>query len=363
MRSLGSLLLCLVVALAGCSDSKQAGKKDAKGPLEPEQRFGNDPELVADFGNLKTCVYRDGRLDYSCPQLKTLKRRLKVKARTAERRAKVVTTLVNLLESRRELTRLVAADSLFFHHQDPAIVKAVRAALEAEKAPTVKATLMRQVCWKKSGWTRQKALALLSTDEHELVQAEAATCLGRFRGDTGARAEAVVEALEKSLAEQRSPRVRGNACASLGALGADESVPRMAKLLSDRAVDWRCSSALAQLGSEAAYRALKAGVGRALAAGRMPAQHVSALASFSARPFFEHREVAELLGSIARSRKLSWVARRRAVAALGRLGAWADLGLVRAAYVAARKKKDVAEAQRDGDIRVEEELQRQLAGK
>jgi hypothetical protein len=353
---LGSLLLCLVVTQTGCTDSSKGGRKDAKGPLEPEQRFGNDAELVADFAHLKTCVYRGGRLDYSCPQLETLKRRLKVKSRTPERRAKVVTTLVNLLESRRELTRLVASDSLFFHHQDPAIVKAVRAALDVEKAPTVKATLMRQACWKKNDWTREKALSLLSPGEHELVQAEAATCLGRFSGETGARAEVVIEALEKSLDRPRSPRVRGNACASLGALGADEAVPRMAKLLADREVDWRCSTALAQLGSEASYRALKAGAQAALSAGRMPSQHVSALASFSQKPFFERREVSSLLKRIASARrKLSWLARKRAVAELARLGAVAELQGLRAAYA--------TEEQREGDRRVVEELERHLPKK
>ncbi len=39
----------------------------------------------------------------------------------------------SLLESRRELTRLAAADNLFFHHRDPKIVAALERALAAQQ--------------------------------------------------------------------------------------------------------------------------------------------------------------------------------------------------------------------------------------
>jgi hypothetical protein len=64
----------------------------------------------------------------------------------------------------------------------------------------------------------------------------------------------------------------------------------------------------------------------------MPAQHVAALVSFSGRPFFERDRTTALFARIAAERKLSSIARRRAAAALGALGAHAELRKLLAGY-------------------------------
>lgn len=310
----GAALLSLLALIAGCSGSKSPAS-DAKRTLEPERRFGNDPELVADFANLKTCVYRDGRLDYSCDNLQTLKRRLRVKTRKPDRRAKVVVTLANLLESRRELTRLVAADSLFPHHRQPKIVAALREALQVEQVPTVKATMLRQACWGPSDWSRTAALKLLAPDEPPPVQVEAAVCLGRQQ-----KGEVVVRALVASLDGARPPAVRGQACAALGALGAVEATAAMAARLDDAADSTHCVPALAQLGTREAHDTLIKAARAALAAGKLLPQYPAALAAAAARPFFERDTVAQLLAEAASGTELPLVTRLRAVRELADLG-------------------------------------------
>jgi hypothetical protein len=73
------------------------------------------------------------------------------------------------------------------------------------------------------------------------------------------------------------------------------------------------------VGTREAYRALATATTAALGKGRLPTQHVSALTSFSGRPFFEADRVVRLLSRAAADRRLSWVTRKRAVLELGRL--------------------------------------------
>lgn len=337
-----SVLAAVCAILAACPPSSRSTDGGKKGALEPEHRFGNDPELVADFAALKTCVYRDGRLDDSCDKLQVLRRRLLVKSRKRERRPKVVTTLANLLESRRELTRLVAADSLFPHHAEPAIVAATRRALALEKAPAVKAALLRQSCWRPTDWARAAALELLDPEEQPGVQAEAATCLGRIAGGADkARRVLVVRALVAALDGKRTAAVRASACAALGDLGAAEATAALAALLDEPDLAGRCAPALARLGTKDAYDALLGAARQGLAASRaLPTQLVSALAAFEGRPYVDREGLAQVLQEIAGQRAQSWVARRRAVDALTRLDSRARLDQLRRAYAAGERSED-----------------------
>jgi hypothetical protein len=331
------------LALLACSStSKQAADGQPK-TLEPEQRFGNDPELVADFANLSACTYERGRLDRACEQLKTLANRLAVKRRNPDRRPKVVTTLANLLESRRELTRLVAADSLYFHHQEPKIVKAVKKALAAERVPQVKATLLRQACWRWSSWIEQLAIRSLAAKSPELVRAESASCLGRHLR----AAKKAIAPLRQALGTDPSSRVKGNVCAALAGLQDTDSVHLLAKQLEVEGVGWRCGTALAALGTKEAYRALKGWITRALDQGKpFPAQHVSALASFTSKPFFEQDQVLTLLTKVAADKRLGWLGQRRAVQELGKLGGEEQLRELRRSYQGSADNPVVREIER-----------------
>jgi uncharacterized protein YjiS (DUF1127 family) len=325
-----ALALLVALLLVGCSSSSKP-KEDAggKGVPTPEQRFGNDPELVADFANLKSCTYEGDRLDHACPQIKTLLLRLKVKSRNVERRDKVVTTLANLLESKQQQTRHAAADSLFFQHRQPKIVAALKQALQREKVPALRATILRQACWTPAPWVLKRARALLQPPAKEPVRAEAASCLGRHpKAAMSAR-----QALRTSLAKDSAARVRGNACAALGSHADAAAVPAMAAALLDQAIAWRCGAALAAVGTKPAFKALLAGVEAAMKRGHVPAQHPAALASFAGRPFFRRPDVSKLLERIAAKRKLSWIARKRAVLELGRLkGSLPYLTRLKASY-------------------------------
>lgn len=341
LRSAALAAACVIFAACPPSSTSTDAKK--RSALEPEHRFGNDPELVADFAALKTCVYRDGRLDDSCDKLQVLRRRLLVKSRKRERRPKVVTTLANLLESRRELTRLVAAESLFPHHAAPAIVAATRRALAVEKAPAVKAALLRQSCWRPTDWARRVALELLDPAESPRVQAEAATCLGRIARSSEGKEHRVpiVRALVSALDRTRTAAVRARACAALGAAGAAEATAALAALLDEPDLAGRCAPAVARLGTRDAYEALLGAARQGLAASRtLPTQLVSALTAFEGRPFVDREGLAQVLQEIAGQRAQSWVARCRAVEALTRLDSRAHLDQLRRAYAAGERSED-----------------------
>ncbi len=320
-----TVLLLLGLLAASCSSSRRTEDAHPGGPPEPEERFGNDLELVSRFVALKSCSYQASRLDYSCPALKELRQRLESWRAQPERQGKLVPTLLNLLESKQELRRLIAAELLFYDHREPRVVKALAQALGREKVPTVKATLLRQLCWNLTPEVERTALALLDRTGPEVLRAEAALCLGRG----GRLTAASVAGLREALRGDPAPAVRGNACAALGSARAKEAVAEMAAALTAPEVDWRCSMALAAVGTREAYLALVAGVEAAAKRGVMPTQHVSALASFAESPFFSKSGALALLSRVVGDRKLSWVARKRAVAELSRLGGKAELRKLR----------------------------------
>jgi HEAT repeat protein len=223
----------------------------------------------------------------------------------------------------------VAADSLYFHHQDPKIVKAVRRALAAERVPLVKATLLRQACWRWSSWIEELAIGSLGGKSPELVRAESASCLGRHLP----AAKRALAPLRRALKNDPSPRVKGNLCAALAGLQDTASVPLLAAQLELEGVAWRCGTALAALGTRPAYQALKRRIAGSLRRGKpFPAQHLAALASFASKPFFERDRVLTLLEKVAGDRRLGWLSQKRAVEELGKLDGEQQLRQLRERY-------------------------------
>jgi len=290
------LFLPLLASAACRNTSPGAPDSDASAiPLEAEKRFGNDPELVADFQKLKACAAdQEGRLDYACPAIKTLRLRLEVKGRR-ENRPKLIKTLLNLLESRSAHTRLLAAESLYSLRREATVGSSLARALGQERVPAVKAAMLRQLCWAREASAAGAALKLLAASNPELVRAQAAVCLGQ---QEELPVEAI-KALKGALRGDPSARVRGDACAAVGRHWNASGVPLMASLLSRDDVGWRCAAGLAEVGTRESYQALQEGINAALQQGRLPAQFVRALGAFSAKPFFNRPDVIKLLRRVA----------------------------------------------------------------
>ena len=305
----------LAVILCACPAPRDKADAGTSSGIPAEERFGNDPELLADFQNLKACTYQQGRLDHACPQVKTLKLRLETKRRTPSRRKKMVTTLANLLESRQEVSRLMAAESLYPDRKERAIVAALRGALIRETVPGIKAVMLRQVCWTPGPHAEKVALALLGAANPAVVRAQAAACLGHLPRLSAAGGKALLRA----LSGRTPPRVVGAACAAAGKHRVAGAVAPLAALLDKQELGWRCASALALLGDKPAYKALFKATTGALGQGKVPAPYISALGSFSAQAFFNREAVIRLLEQIVERKGLSKLAQLRAGVELERL--------------------------------------------
>lgn len=354
-RSLAPLAVALLALASACPDNDDGRRDSGAGAPRPEDRFGNDPVIVADFAALKRCTFEPGgRLDRGCPQVRTLVRRVETKRVKPDNRGKVVTTLVNLLESRSEQTRLAAADRLYAFHRDPRVIGALRRALTRERAPRVKATMLRQLCWNMTPAVERRAMALLGRTEPEAVRVEAADCFARH----GAASPAAREALRQALARDPAEAVRGSACVALGAVADGKAVATMVAAMKRAHSDRRCGTALASVATRPAYAALTAELRRTMAARRVPPQYVSALVSLARKPYFERERVVALLAQLLADRQQGWISRERAARALGALGARDELQRVQAGY------RDAREGKRSGgpETRVADEIARQLAG-
>ena len=309
-----SALALMAMGLFACPAPRQQPDAQPEG-IPAEERFGNDPELLADFHNLKACGYTRGRLDHACPQVLALKMRLEVKQRTASRRKKMITTLANLLESRKELSRLMAAESLYPVRREPPVVAALSAALIRESVPGIKAVMLRQLCWTPGPRTEKLALALLPAANPAVVRARAAACLGHAPTLSAAGRKALI----KALSSARAPRVVGHACVALGRHRVAGAVAPMAGLLEQQTLGWRCAPALAAVGGEAAYRALLKATAAALNRGQLPAPYVLALGSFGGQEYFDRPAVLRLLERIQKNDKLNAVSRNHAAGEIARL--------------------------------------------
>lgn len=298
------LLLAMLaggLAISGCKQSSprpDAGA--AKAPPTAEERFGNDPELVADFNALSKCAQGSGHLDHACPQLRALLLRLQTKQRTARLKEKLVTTLTNLLESKVERTRLMAAASAEPHLGEADLRRALQAAWETEEAPAVKALLLRQLCRAPgaNGGLLARTTLASKVEQAAVVRAAAATCLGRASGKARLAAG---EALRKLLGDQgdASPQVKGDACEALSRLGDKAAVPALAAQLGDPKIAWRCATALAAMGGKEAFEALLAHTQARVERGPLPAQQLRALASFSGQPFVDAEPLKQVLKQAA----------------------------------------------------------------
>lgn len=297
---LGCALLWLILtSLAMGCPRREAPRREAGPPAdEAEQRFGNDPELVADFEALARCPLDASGLDWTCPEVEALRLRLQTKQRSQELRERLRATLTNLLESRKDRTRLMVAHHLDPHLEEAQVRTALDRALARETIPAIKAMLLRQACRIPTERLQAQSRSLLSSKVPEVVRVEAVVCLGR----RGPPSELTLQALRKVLGADPSARVRGQACLSLGALGDEGSATLMASALASEPGLEPCASALASLPARTGLPALLGQVRRILsAAGTLPPQVVPALASLarSSGTPSDHDAVQQLLTELS----------------------------------------------------------------
>ncbi len=309
------LLLLAAALLCACPTPREKADSGGGGGIPPEERFGNDPELLADFANLKACTYAKGRLDHACPQVITLKLRLETKRRTPSRRKKMITTLANLLESRREVSRLMAAESLYPVRKERLVVEALREALIRETVPTIKAVMLRQICWSPGPFAEKAALALVGAANPAAVRSQAAACLEHLPKLSASSGKALVAVLSGKAPEG----VIGAACAAAGKHRVAAAVAPMAALLERPKLGWRCAPALAAVGGKAAYKALFKATTGALGQGKVPAPYISALGSFAGEKFFNREAAILLLEQVVARKGISELALLRAQEELKRL--------------------------------------------
>jgi hypothetical protein len=317
-------LLCLLPCVSDCSDPNDIEPSGAgsSAALSAEERFGNDRVLVTAFAQLQSCAVAEGRLDLSCPKLEELRSTVQAKGRTVEGQRKIGLTLANLLASKVEITRRMAAELIGPYLIDEGVAKNLKEAFLREKGTATKTALLRQLCRFFFSETEPTARSLLGDRSlPEAIRVEAATCLDHSEK----LASASIAALRSALKEDPSPRVKGDACTALGRRGIEEAVQDMAALLRDERVHWRCGPALAALGTRPAYLALLGATRDTLRRESMPASFITALASFREKPFFEPEPVRSLLQQIARNTKLSPFSRERAILQIERLFGTVDL--------------------------------------
>jgi hypothetical protein len=238
-----------------------------------------------------------------------------VKGADPEQRSKVITTLANLLESKREVTRLVAAENLYPFHHHATISRALETALRKEKVVAIKATLLRQRCWLLGSNAEKFALSFLRRPfPSELLRAEAVACVGR----QGKASLAATEALREAWRQDDSPLVKRAACVALAAVGAKEALAEMTEGLLLNEMSDCSATALAAMGTRAAYEALLQGIEDAHRRGHLSPQGLGALFSFSQQPFFAQTAIERLLVEIINDGRIGWVSRIRAIEELAR---------------------------------------------
>lgn len=314
-RSIFLVSAALATFFCACPAPRHTADIGTSTGIPAEERYGNDPELLADFKNLKACTYQQGQLDHACPQVKTLMLRLETKRRTPSRRKKMIITLANLLESKQEVSRLLAAEGLYPDRKERAIVEALGGALIRETVPGIKAVMLRQVCWTPGPHAEKVALALLGAANPAVVRTQAAACLAHLPKLSAAGGKALL----KALTGKTPPRVVGAACAAAGKHRLAGAVAPLAALLDKQELGWRCAPALAAVGGKPAYKALFKAITSTLAQARVPAPYISALGSFAGQEFFNREAVIRLLEQTVARKGLSKLAHLRAEGELKRL--------------------------------------------
>ena len=315
--------LTLMCGMAAGACNRTTSKPDAGGPKappSPEERFGNDPELVADFRALSKCAYQDGRLDLACAELRALRLRLQTRLRTPRLKEKLVATLANLLESKSERTRMAAASYAEPHLGEADLRRALERSWKEEETPAIRAVVLRQLCRApgSNGQTLARGALASNKEQPAVVRAASAACLGLARGKEIPLALAALRTLLGTKGDA-SDLVKGEACEALGRLGQEEAVPELAAQLGAPKIAWRCATGLAAMGGQNAYQALAAHTAARVERGPLPAAQVLALASFAGQPFVEKAALGDLLKKVAEGKEQGAETRAAAKAELARL--------------------------------------------
>ena len=273
-----------------------------------------DPVLLKLFGELTSCNFKNGVIDYQCSAWKEVHK--KIRARERQNQALVQLSLMKLLSNQDDRVRLVAAKSLASYAQQLSVVKHLVDRFKIEKSAFVRLWIIHSL-HNPSPKVVQTVLAALQSDPSPKVRARAAQ---RLSGARYGKNPQVAGALTKALKSDKDPEVRKRAVESLGNLSRDPKTEQLlVSLLSDPKIGPHSAIGLGRMGSKAGYEALL----KILTVGR--AQHrvhplfVWSLMDFVGRPFFRAAAARSLLVAIAKDEKMPAGARHYAVKSLGRL--------------------------------------------
>jgi hypothetical protein len=281
-----------------------------------EDRFDNDRRLVKELAKLQDCAGKDQPLESACRPMQELAKFLRSRSDTVEDRQNIVKTLVNLLQSKRAITRTAVAELLLPYRREPSVKGALREALAHETVPQTQVTLLRQLCWQPSLIEEDQLLIWLAVKKPEAVRLEAVACLGRL-SHLSAPAALV---LRQILQQDKSLPVRGAACSVLGTHHHAAALADLVAALADPVLRGRCSAAIAALGGQEAYESLWGVLSTRAPAGGVSAQEVLALTHFAKQPYFKLPAVVEFLQKIALQPRADWVARVSAIQEIHQLG-------------------------------------------
>ena len=274
-----------------------------------------DAVLIRAFGDLTSCNFKDGVIDYQCVAWKRLEK-LTVK-RERENKALVQLSLVQLLDHSDERVRLVAAKSLSGYALQHSVSQRLIAAYASEKRAVVRAWIVHSLHSPRPEATKVVVRALVA-DADAIVRARAAQ---RLNITHYARNPAVAKALINAIQTDKSKTVRKRAAESLGALRRDKTAEKLLiDCLKDADIGPHCAIGLGRMRSEKGYAAVWAILNEGLKKRVIHPLYVWTIMDFMARPFFKATAVRILLQRIVRNPKMPSGARHYAVKSLGRLG-------------------------------------------
>jgi len=287
----------------------------APGPAALPRAECRDPVLIRTFGELTSCNFKGGVIDYQCVAWKHVHKQ--IGEREQDDKALVQLTLLELLGHADERVRLVAAKSLSNYALQRSVVRRLVKAFGQEKSAFVRAWIVHSLHSPLPEATRAVLLAL-SKDPEAVVRARAAQRLNITHYSKNA---AVQKALEVALKSDKAVDVRKRAAESIGTLRRDKGTEALLiGCLNDAKIGPHCAIGLGRMRSRKGYDAVLKILRTGQKKSTVHPLYVWTIMDFIGQKFFRATEVRLLLQALASNKKMPSGARHYAIKSLGRMG-------------------------------------------